>query len=77
MGLCGNRAGEAYSHVKKGVPHHHGVVPRGDPSAVLLGNTLFDVAAQPLAYTFGVKKKNLITPNDSKRLNLVGLNVKI
>ena len=44
MGLCGNRAGEAYSHVKKGVPHHHGVVPRGDPSAVLLGNTLFDVA---------------------------------
>jgi len=44
VGLCGNRAGEAYSHVKKGVPHHHGVVPRGDPSAVLLGNTLFDVA---------------------------------
>jgi len=32
MGLGRHRAGEAYSHVK------------GTPCAVLLGNTLFDVA---------------------------------
>ena len=52
---------------KRVFPTITALVPRGDPMRCSVGEHPFwRSGTQPLAYTFGVKKKYLITPNDIK-----------